>query len=472
MSKLFSFPNCEYLKRFIIFTDVGEEIDDEVALLLLINSIINCDQSTNNIILTIVFTFGVPNSLTPSERFEKFKIYFPTWNTKLKDYDIRYIYQMDDLLKIESVHYDKVLQIAPLTGVPPKFLKYNTFGHWFLMGQFSIPCINTSASFDAIKNENLMEVFQEQQQVLKYDVLTEITSALCRSVPFTSRMIKSLPKHFKNEILKMTFRQFVGRVPTHMPYCYNVTLNVNYKTLIAYIKISPFLDFSYKMYKMIEKFKFILIIIICIIVQVLAIKTFTYFDETFYENMYELKLNGGTFNKFLLLFFIILTVDYSFKLCKIVHIQKRNEVYIVNGFYDNIKNKPDNCCRKEDIKKLLEMVQVVQFMTGELYLDSKLSFDSLSNSSEGFTKWRKIISYYECSLTPAYDLIAAFFMIESENMSKDRTIHLLNIKNNEELKDILEDFVVHNKNLIYHTCDRLFRRTVPLSDIHQWRDLI
>jgi hypothetical protein len=118
------------------------------------------------------------------------------------------------------------------------------------------------------------------------------------------------------------------------------------------------------------------------------------------------------------------------------------------------------------------MVQVVQFMTGELYLDSELSFGSLSNSSEGFTKWRKIISYYECSLTPAYDLIAAFFMIESENMPQDRKIHLLNIKNKEELKVVVEDFVVHNQHLIHHTWDRLFRRSVPLSDIHKWRDLI
>ena len=108
----------------IIFTDVGEEIDDEVALFWLFNS----GQCPTR--LTIVFTQGaLASHITPEDRQARFKQYFPNAP------EARYIDDLDSLNNIKNQTYTKMLQIAPLKGVPAKFFEDNTIEKLYLMGQ-------------------------------------------------------------------------------------------------------------------------------------------------------------------------------------------------------------------------------------------------------------------------------------------------------------------------------------------------
>ena len=323
-------------ESIIIFTDVGEEIDDEIALFWLFNS----GQCSAN--LTIVFTQGALNAkITPKERHAKFKKYFPNAPKAT------YIDDLNSLTNIKNQTYTKMLQIAPLRGVSDMFFADNTIEKLYLMGQRDTPSLNTCKSFGKRTEEVHWQEY-DAQLVQLVDVPTvEIGTVISRQVPFTSNIIQKLPDEFQNEILNKAYEQFVGRVPASLPYCYNVTFYANYPTLMAYVaKIPAF--------------------------QVYASK---YRDSDHVKTM-------------------------------------------ASEFYTAITTKPAS--KSEDMIKVKDMILVVEFMTGGRYSDSSLQkgADHFEGYEYGREVWKTKVKTYNCSLTPAYDLLAMYVMVNGLTQSE------------------------------------------------------
>ena len=212
----------------LIFTDVGEEIDDEIALFWFLNFVYDVTKYD----VTIVFTEGVAGaSITPFGRYEVFRKYFPH-----APESIQYIYELEDLREVEGCVYDKMLQIAPLRGVPVEFFAQNTINIVYLMGQrYPHPgSINTYKSFG--NDQIAMKQYHEQLKYLKGVPTFNISTEMCRKVPLTSTLVQKLPEEFRSQIFEKAYEQFVGRVDARLPYCYEVTFEVNYQTIMRYVE--------------------------------------------------------------------------------------------------------------------------------------------------------------------------------------------------------------------------------------------
>ncbi len=350
----------------IIFTDVGEEIDDEIALFWLYHF------SKCNTKRIIVFTEGVANAtITPSDRMEIFTKYFTNQMTGNLP-DGTYIADLSFLSTVKGQKFSKMLQIAPLRGVPPEFFRDNEFGTLYLMGQRHEPSINTCKSFprqdDA--SEALWTEYEEQLSHLERVPTIEIGTALSRRVPFTGNIIDQLDEDFREAILKKAYEQFVGRVPAHLPFCYGVTFGANYPTLMAYVLGS--LKPQFELYN--DK-----------VLQAQRIKT------------------------------------------------------LANDFYDSITKKPNGANRDEDVQMLISMISVVEFMTGGLYTNETLQngASNFKGYEQGFYAFCQKVMEHNCSLTPAYDLLAMFAMVN--NIPQDQ----LQIENAPALTQQLEDAFIH-----------------------------
>ena len=141
---------------------------------------------------------------------------------------------------IKNVEIDTLLQIAPLCGLGTKFFTSNIFKRRVVMGDLDNPkgSLNLSKSWNE-ESPNFYELereFQDQQQAMKDIPSHYITTKLSRGVPFTYNMINKLPKNFSDYIIKKAFQLLVGRVPSHLPYCKNVTVGANWPTAKSYLK--------------------------------------------------------------------------------------------------------------------------------------------------------------------------------------------------------------------------------------------
>ena len=326
----------------IIFTDVGEEIDDEIALFWLFH-FSKC--YTKRI---IVFTQGAANAtITPSDRAAIFREYFKNQMTGNVPDGI-YISDLSYLSHVKGQKFSKMLQIAPLRGVPPEFFRDNEFETLYLMGQRSEPSINTCKSFpdrdDA--SEALWADYEAQLSHLSQVPTVEIGTALSRRVPFTAKIIEQLDEDFREPILKKAYEQFVGRVPTHLPFCYNVTFGANYPTLMAYVSGS-------------------------------------------------LKASFESFKRDMVIIDIVAP--------------------LAQDFYRSIANKPVTANEDKDIQKLMDMILVVEFMTGGSYRNATLQKgeENFLNFEAGFHQFSGLVMEHNGSLTPAYDLLAMFAMVNN-----------------------------------------------------------
>jgi hypothetical protein len=417
----------------IVFTEGVQ--NDLNALLVLLNFTINSFDKSRK--LTIVFTNNNTKKSSSCEIYEQFKIHFSEWNKFLM---VDFIYDTSELSEIREKYYDKVMILSSLKSVPLKFFKSNnnTFKDVFSMLQKKITYFNINGSSGQFMIKK--EIFN------KCNTFTKIPISLCNKIYLTSDMIDSMPENFKRENLKKAFENFIDRPCQESPKCYNITFNVDYNTLTNYIKTNSFLENYFKLFKIVDNFKCLFIIISGIIILIIAFLVFNYVDETFNKmfQINDVRMIGCSF-----MFFTLFIINYLFKLYKKTKTYKSKELQNIYNFYDCINKKPYNYNKEEDIKKLSEMVQVVKFMTGETYLDSKLSYSSLSNIDKAFNNWSKIVSYNKCSLKPSYSLLAVFFMIEDDKMSEEIKKELLDINNSEKLTTVLEKFLIIQKHLMY-----------------------
>ena len=327
-------PHAE--ESVIIFTDVGEEIDDEIALFWLFNS----GQCPGR--LTIVFTEGALKAeITPKERHAKFMKYFPNAPKAI------YIAEPDSLSNMKCQVYTKMLQIAPLRGVPAVFFKNNTIQKLYLMGQRETPSVNTCKTFGDRSGEAHWQEYDAQLAALADVPTVEIGTTISRQVPFTAKIIQKLPDEFRNEILNKAYEQFVGRVPAFLPFCYGVTFGANYPTLMAYV-----------------------------------------------ANIQDFQV-------------------YARERRESEHVQR-----MANGFYDAMTKKV--APQSEDIEKVKDMILVVEFMTGGRYTNASLQTgaDNFEAYESGKVEWKNKVSEYNCSLTPAYDLLAMYVMVNGLTQSQ------------------------------------------------------
>ena len=333
-------------RKIIIFTDVGEEIDDEIALYWFMKYRMKSSDD-----VTIVFTNGILTAeITPTERYKKFKEYFPDVLQLGRCWDITYIHKLHTLRQIKNEHYTHMLQIAPLRGVDPIFFEQNSFDCLYLMGQRAPPgAVNTYKSFGERSDANAAAWDEYEAQLLHLSEVptVEIGTAISRKVPFTAFVVNQLPEIFQGQILNKAYEQFVGRVPSVLPFCYGVTFGANYPTLMAYVSVP--------------------------------------------------------------------TLKSKFEAFKVLHREDERMNDLAQGFYDSIKIKKADADSKTDILKIKDMIMVVEFMTGGSYKNASLQKgpDNFTGYNMGKKRWSKAVVRHNCSLTPAYDLLAMFVMENS-----------------------------------------------------------
>lgn len=226
---------------FVIFCDPSEECDDELALYLLIEFIMDFIKRNPEIKIKIIVVFtngSATSNVSPLQRFEHFKHYFKEWET----YSFMiYVTDLSLLGEIVNVSFDSMLRIAPLTGVPPQFFGANHIKKYFVMGDAG--SLNTTGSFISLPSEErkrFMDQYNEQEAYLtQAEEKITISSALGRVFTLTAGMRKLLPAILQDFCLETAFKMSIGRVPGHIGYCQRVTFEANYPTLKSFVCYMP-----------------------------------------------------------------------------------------------------------------------------------------------------------------------------------------------------------------------------------------
>ena len=226
----------------IIFHDIDEELDDQTAIKKYIDYLEQHPELTR--VVYLVATNGVYKAkLNSDDRNEVFYEYFPEY-TGLKSFHEGSsqfnIITVEEASELSGMTF-RMLQIAPLTGLEPKFFENNTINNRVLMGEcLPIPSINTNKSWcnnmDEEGAKKLDSQFNDQNEYLEKIPTRYITTTFARNVPFSFDTIDSLPDHFKSKLFDKVFQMFVGRVPPHLGFCENVTCGANHPTVMSYMK--------------------------------------------------------------------------------------------------------------------------------------------------------------------------------------------------------------------------------------------
>ena len=236
------FQNNKFRKLCII-TDPDDEIDDEIALYHMFEEIKKNNSSFPYQQVLIIFANGQNGkNKTSNQRKKVFFDFFPEFKSEsciVNGVKINFI-TADEMKHIKNFEIDTMLQIAPLCGLGTQFFASNIFKRRVVMGDLDNPkgSLNLSKSWNE-ESPNFYELekeFQAQQKALINVPSHYITTKLSRGVPFTYNMINKLPKNFRDYILKKAFQLLVGRVPSHLPYCKNVTVGANWPTAKSYLR--------------------------------------------------------------------------------------------------------------------------------------------------------------------------------------------------------------------------------------------
>lgn len=229
------------VRTLATITDPDEDLDDEIALFHLFERMKSDRFEYDNVI--IIFANGANGTkVTSSQRKRVFNQFFPQFDGDDKfevNKTIVNLIMSSELDMIEGMTIDTLLQIAPLCGMGSDFFTKNTFKRRVVMGDLDNPkgSLNLSKSWND-KSPNCDELdreFNAQEKALSMVQSHYITTKLSRGVPFTYNMISKLPKDFGDYIIRKAFQLLVGRVPSHLPYCRNVTVGANWPTAKSYM---------------------------------------------------------------------------------------------------------------------------------------------------------------------------------------------------------------------------------------------
>lgn len=366
----------------IIFHDTDEELDDQTAIQKYIEYLENYWDKHHKVITREVYfvaTNGVYKShLNSDERnkvlFEYFpqyyKEYFPGLCHRVGNSVIHFI-NIEEASELKDMEF-RMLQIAPLTDLNPNFFKNNKVISRVLMGEkLPIPSLNTNKSWCNNLDEEeailLDKEFNAQNEYLKDIPTRYITTSFARKIPFSYDTINSLPEHFKTKIFDKVFKLLVGRVPSHLGFCENVTVGANHPTIMSYLK-----SFNLKLADGVEKI---------------------------------IKTNNGN--------------DLS--VYPIIDEHCRS-------FVENMKSCKD---KELMFEKLSDINKAVYLITGNLYKnqyveekeDSRstatFSADSIHNYEESYKRFMDLVAKYKPSLTPAYDVLAMYDFITNYEFTEE-----------------------------------------------------
>ena len=230
------------VRTLAVITDPDEDLDDEIALYHLFERM-KSDRFEYDKVMIIFANGANGTKVSSSQRKEVFNKFFPQFDGddcfKVNKTIVNLV-TSSELDMIEGMTIDTLLQIAPLCGMGSNFFTKNTFKRRVVMGDLDNPkgSLNLSKSWNdkSPNSDELDKEFKAQEEAMK-DVFSHyITTKLSRGVPFTYNMISKLPKDFGDYIIKKAFQLLVGRVPSHLPYCRNVTVGANWPTAKSYMR--------------------------------------------------------------------------------------------------------------------------------------------------------------------------------------------------------------------------------------------
>lgn len=333
--------------NLLIATDPGEEIDDQVALFFFMLKYASKYGKVH-----ILFTDGLKGSALSAE--QRRSLFYEWFFDVIIPSNVTF-YVPEELSKLSGTVYGKMLQIAPLTGVPANFFTTVEIQHRYLMGSRADPksALNMSKSWD--DDRVLQGHFEAQERALNKVQTSEISTALARQVPFTSKIIQVLTPLLATKVMDKAFSHFVGRIPSHLPYCMSVTMGANLPTIRNYLK-SPKLKKAFD----------------------------AWYKDRPAEDLTMMIARVDRFTEEASKHAPAMSVSSS-------EIQK-------SAFRD----------------ALLEIYQVVRFMTdGGDYIDDSFSLKAFFPLGAKDT-WVALVRDNNCNLTPAYDLLALYLMEHPE----------------------------------------------------------
>lgn len=230
----------------VVFTDVGEEIDDEVMF----------HMTTKTSRDSTWFFVCVPgaSSTDPAHaenevnrRLVRFKALFPflesvpgqthyRWTSPLNS---TYYVGSPRMLCTSELVVDNLIRIAPLWHIEPEY--FNSFGlikNYIVMGDLMNPnqSLNLTKAIPA-DNHSLRKQYVAQEEKIQAicENVLDIPTRLARNVALPFALVNTLPDCLREPLLDTAFDQCVGRVPAHLCFANNISV-VNHKTILNYLE--------------------------------------------------------------------------------------------------------------------------------------------------------------------------------------------------------------------------------------------
>lgn len=360
----------------VIFSDVGEEIDDEVAIHHLTKT---SENETWLIILVPGATNVDPNSAKDEvdKRLTRFSELFPHfeitqdetitgWRNKWSN-DTNSTFYIGNIDMINSpyllinelgrratrtttiesscLQVKHLIQIAPLWHIHPNHFQRFKIDKYIVMGDIANPSnsINLTKAIPEYATNLHNEYNLQQKNILQNsNEVLPISTNMARNVPMPYRLMETMPIALSEPLLKTAFQQCVGRVPPHLPFARNISI-VNHKTIINYCNIEQRED------------------IIC---------------------------NQG-----------INIIPEKVRL----NIKEQVSLFLKNA---NQNEQED----EKYIRRLEDIAQAIYIVTGEEYLSpnkfTAFNAQNMFNADKAESTWRNHVEINNCNLTPCYDLLS------------------------------------------------------------------
>lgn len=232
-------------RNIFIVTDPGADIDDEIALLVLILK--HAQQFSSIHVIIVDGVAGRSGGGDAMVRWETFKTLFSEVFSTHAIPDNVFFHTSHTICAYVSDHKittGKLLMIAPAWNDPQlfPFFKLVNFTHATLQGDASSYNMEGSVPDDEEARRN----YDELTKAISHIEFNMIPSDVCRSVPFMPAVIEAvrmMESSFADEIEEGAFKMFAGRMPAHLPRAAAV-LNANLKTALGYIKAVPSEDLT------------------------------------------------------------------------------------------------------------------------------------------------------------------------------------------------------------------------------------
>ena len=232
----------------VVFSDFGEEIDDEIALFTTM-------KTSSNSLWYIVCVPGASSDDPENadeeirKRMLRVKNLFPffedvvrpsrkDWRMMWKnDKNATFIVGPPSIMNETCYAIHSLLRIAPLWHIEPEyFKKFVSIDQYIVMGDLQHPeqSINLTKAIPQ-NNAALIEQYNEQEEIIQgvSRSTLSIPTNLARNVPMPYELLEKMPDNLKTPLLNTAFEQMVGRVPAHLRYANNISV-VNQNTILNY----------------------------------------------------------------------------------------------------------------------------------------------------------------------------------------------------------------------------------------------